>query len=58
MSRRVYICGVDTGALPKITSKQSIELLQQIKAGDENAKDYYIYCNMRLVLSIAQRFVN
>lgn len=57
MSRRVYICGVDTSSLPKISNKQSLELLQQIKSGDENAKDYYIFCNMRLVLSIAQRFV-
>lgn len=58
MSRRVYICGVDTSALPKLTHAQSAELLARIKAGDEAAKDYYIYCNMRLVLSIAQRFVS
>ena len=58
MARRVYICGVDTSSLPKITNQQSCELLQRIKAGDENAKDYYIFCNMRLVLSIAQRFIN
>ena len=58
MARRVYICGVDTSSLPKITNQQSIELLQRIKSGDENAKDYYIFCNMRLVLSIAQRFIN
>ncbi len=57
MSRRVYICGIDTSSLPKITHQQSNELLERIKAGDENAKDYYIFCNMRLVLSIAQRFV-
>ena len=31
--------------------------MQKIKMGDEQAKAYYIYCNMRLVLSIAQRFV-
>ena len=58
MSRRVYICGVDTSMLPKLTHAQSAELLARIKAGDERAKDYYIYCNMRLVLSIAQRFVS
>lgn len=57
MSRRVYICGIDTSSLPKLTSAQSLELLQKIKSGDEVAKDYYIYCNMRLVLSVAQRFV-
>lgn len=58
MSRRVYICGVDTSSLPKLSSQESAEYLKRIKAGDEQAKDYYIYCNMRLVLSLAQRFVS
>ena len=58
MARRVYICGIDTGSLPKLTHEQSANLLAKIKAGDEAAKDYYIYCNMRLVLSVAQRFVS
>ena len=56
--RRVYICGIDTSTLPKLNNEQSMELLHRIKAGDEGAKDYYIYCNMRLVLSVAQRFVS
>lgn len=58
MSRRVYICGIDTSVLPKLTQAQSVELMMKIKAGDEAAKDYYIYCNMRLVLSVAQRFIS
>ena len=58
MARRVYICGVDTSSLPKLTHEQSAKLLARIKLGDESAKDYYIYCNMRLVLSVAQRFVS
>ena len=58
MTRRVYICGIDTSTLPKLTHEESSELLSKIKAGDERAKDYYIYCNMRLVLSVAQRFVS
>lgn len=58
MARRVYICGIDTSTLPKLTNTESIELLNKIKSGDESAKDYYIYCNMRLVLSVAQRFVS
>ncbi len=56
--RRVYICGIDTSTLPKLTHEQSNDLLHRIKAGDEGAKDYYIYCNMRLVLSVAQRFIS
>lgn len=58
MARRVYICGIDTSTLPKLTHAESAELLKKIKSGDEAAKDYYIYCNMRLVLSVAQRFMS
>lgn len=57
MARRVYICGIDTSNIPKLNNAESMSLLKQAKSGDEKAKDYYIYCNMRLVLSIAQRFV-
>lgn len=58
MARRVYICGVDTSTLPRLSHEESAKLLARIKAGDEVARDYYIYCNMRLVLSVAQRFVS
>lgn len=58
MSRRVYICGIDTSALPKLSHNESLELITKIKEGDGQAKNYYIYCNMRLVLSVAQRFVS
>ena len=56
MSRRVYICGIDTSSLPKLSREESNSLLARVKSGDQSAKDYYIYCNMRLVLSVAQRF--
>ena len=58
MARRVYICGIDTSSLPKLTHAESNDLMRRIKSGDEVAKDYYIYCNMRLVLSVAQRFIS
>ena len=58
MVKRIYICGVDTSTIPKLTKEQSNELLLKAKSGDGSAKDYYIYCNMRLVLSIAQRFMS
>ena len=57
MAKRVYICGIDTSTLPKLSNKEATELMLKIKAGDRVAKDYYIYCNMRLVLSVAQKFV-
>ena len=56
MSNKVVICGVNTGALPKLTEKETLELLIKAKAGDENAREEFIVANMRLVLSIIKRF--
>ena len=53
---KVEICGLDTSELPKITQKESRELLNRIKAGDDAARDEFIGSNLRLVLSIIQRF--
>ena len=58
MALRVEICGIETSKLPKLTAKESRDLLGQIKAGDEAARDYFIFANMRLVLSLVQRFDN
>ena len=56
MSKKVIICGVDTSALPKLSQKESNDLLIQIGHGDLNARSYFINCNLRLVLSIVQRY--
>jgi len=56
MANKVLICGIDTAKLPRATNQELIELLQKIKGGDEDAKEYFIMCNMRLVLSICGRF--
>jgi len=58
MALRVEICGIETSKLPKLSAKESKELLEKIKAGDEEARDYFIFANMRLVLSLVQRFDN
>lgn len=58
MALRVEICGIETSKLPKLTAKESKELLLKIKEGDEEARDYFIFANMRLVLSLVQRFDN
>ena len=58
MSRKVVVCGVDTSTLPKLTAKQSNDLLQKIKQGDKDARNYFINCNMRLVLSVVQRYIH
>ena len=56
MSKKVTICGVDTSTLPKLTQKESAELLAKIADGDDAARNYFINCNLRLVLSVSQRY--
>lgn len=58
MVHRVVICGIDTSKLPKLTSQETVEYLLKIKDGDKEASDYFIICNLRLVLSVVQRFNN
>ena len=55
-SGKVEICGINTGALPRIDSKRSAELLLLIKEGDAAAREEFIEGNLRLVLSVIQRF--
>lgn len=55
---KVDICSIDTGRLPKLTAKRSMELLERVKAGDEGAREEFICGNLRLVLSVIQRFSN
>lgn len=56
MSYKVYICGIDTSKIPKLTNKESTELLEKISKGDKEARNKFLYCNLRLVLSIIHRF--
>ena len=56
MSKRVVICGIDTGTLPKLNHEQTMALLRKAQSGDKNAKNDFVMANMRLVLSIVQRF--
>jgi len=57
-SGRVEISGVDTAALPVITEEEKRELLRRSRAGDTAAREKMIVCNLRLVLSVIQRFAN
>lgn len=56
MYNKVVISGVDTSKLPILTNDEKNALLQRIKAGDKKAKDQFVEGNLRLVLSIVQRF--
>jgi len=53
---KVDICGLDTSSLPRLTQQQSRELLLKIKGGDVQAREDFIRANLRLVLSVIQRF--
>lgn len=53
---KVEICGVNTAKLPLLSEKEKKELLIQIKQGDKKAREKYIKGNLRLVLSVIQRF--
>ncbi len=55
---KVEICGVNTSKLPVLSEKQKQELFIKIKEGDEKSREEFIYGNLRLVLSILQRFGN
>ncbi len=56
MSNKVVISGVNTSTLPKLKNNEIMELLKQVKAGDEFARDKFVVANLRLVLSVVQRF--
>jgi len=56
MSSKVVITGIDTNTLPKLSGKEQFELMKRIKNGDDEAREQFAVCNMRLVLSVLQRF--
>lgn len=56
MGKRVEICGINTSELPKLSHKETIELLKRAQSGDNEARDAFLLANMRLVLSIVGRF--
>lgn len=58
ISSKVEICGVNTSKLPILKNDEKKELFDRILQGDEEARQKYIYGNLRLVLSVIQRFNN
>ena len=53
---KVEICGVNTSKLPLLKNEEKEELFRRIQSGDKEARELYIKGNLRLVLSIIQRF--
>ncbi len=56
LMNKVEICGVNTSKLPLLTSQEKQELFIQIKQGDQEAREKFIKGNLRLVLSVIQKF--
>ena len=56
MINKVEICGVNTSKLPILSNEEKKELLEKIKNGDTEAREKFIQGNLRLVLSVVQRF--
>ncbi len=56
MANRVVISSVNTSLLPKLKNAEIVELLKKVKSGDEFARDQFVVANLRLVLSVVQRF--
>ena len=56
MQGKVEICGVNTASLPVLKSAETRRLLEQVRAGDKTAREKLISGNLRLVLSVVQKF--
>ena len=56
MQGKVEICGVNTAKLKVLKNEETIELLKRTKQGDQEAREALIAGNLRLVLSVIQKF--
>ena len=55
---KVDICGINTAKLPVLSEKEKTELLKRAKNGDKAARETMINGNLRLVLSVVQKFAS
>lgn len=55
---KVEICGVNTAKLKVLKESEKMELLKKVRAGDKKAREELVIGNLRLVLSVIQRFAN
>jgi len=58
MQGKVEICGVNTSKLKVLKNEETVELLRRTKEGDQKAREELIAGNLRLVLSVIQKFAN
>ena len=57
-SNKVEICGVNTAKLPVLMEKEKMELIRRCRQGDRQAREELVSGNLRLVLSVVQKFSN
>ncbi len=58
MTNKVEICGVNTSKLPVLKNEEMRKLFRQMHQGEEKAREKLVNGNLRLVLSVIQRFTN
>lgn len=58
MLNKVEICGVNTSKLPVLSNEEKLLLFKKIKSGDKFAREKFVQGNLRLVLSVIQKFSN
>lgn len=56
LGNKVDLCGVDTSKLPVLTHQEMRKLFVRIKNGESAAREEFVQGNLRLVLSVIQRF--
>ncbi len=57
-SKKVDICGINTSELPKLSKIEMEKLLKKAKDGDSEARDLLVFSNLRLVLSLIQKYIH
>ncbi|MFW6256796.1 MAG: RNA polymerase sporulation sigma factor SigG [Bacillota bacterium] len=58
MAKKVEISGVNTSELPVLTNKEMRKLFKKMHNGDQSARNKIVGGNLKLVLSVLQRFTN
>ena len=55
---KVEICGINTSELPVMKDVEMQDMIDRIRSGDDALRERFITGNLRLVLSVVQRFQN
>lgn len=58
ITNKVEICGVNTSKLPVLSNDEMRQLIVKMRKGDDSSREKFIKGNLRLVLSVIQRFNN